>query len=635
LLNNQVARIPGVVKAASGLENLVESSLSKIIEPGTAETLVNAGEFALGAGLIIALGHVLKKSVKKKQVKDIEGNSLEEKIKEEPKTEIKKPAEEKRGLLGKMARFAGYAARKSIVPMAATASLFASGYSIFPWVYDRACDVIRNSGEYLNMELGDAAATAAKVGLGVAGVLAFEPIYKWRIKRRHGPILKRVYVNGYNWFYERVSLRNLARKRWMKIPFIGKLAGKILGKSIGSSIDDCLTYLPRWAETTRPNERFCADITLTDYATGEAEDNARVSYMVNQEPHSIDRRISPESVKLVMDYLSSYMEKHKQNLEEGYFVDGKPLLNKENLEYISDESQLKETISGDKKSKLKARDISRILKAMYISSLRPDSGNFLDIDSHECSEYLNEIGNTDGGLFVRTLEILEGDSKTVVPRAYLMEDEKKTRINSMQALGTAYARKKKCLFSMRFSIKRGDSASEHIDDVMMDEEDLEDLEEAADEEMQEEQEEERSLDLGMASNSFERWKKQGFRKILDWGDGYKLIYKSHAFDVDMDFFGSVILWPGYAARRKYYVRDADGTVIAKMKEVNIVKKVWPIKDNDWQIDVYDPNLAQDKSFCHILALATQYFRKNRLYDRNACEKVIKLQRAREPREEAI
>lgn len=140
---------------------------------------------------------------------------------------------------------------------------------------------------------------------------------------------------------------------------------------------------------------------------------------------------------------------------------------------------------------------------------------------------------------------------------------------------------------------------------------------------------------GMAANTFEQWKKVGLRKLIDWGPGYKLFYKSKAYDIDMDFFGSLPLGRGIALRRKYYIKNSDGKIVAKMKEVGIWKKLPPLFDNNWQIDVYDKELARDGSFGYILTLITQYLRNDRLYAKNACQKALRKQKERVLKEEAV
>ncbi|MBI9016170.1 MAG: hypothetical protein JEZ07_02800 [Phycisphaerae bacterium] len=201
--------------------------------------------------------------------------------------------------------------------------------------------------------------------------------------------------------------------------------------------------------------------------------------------------------------------------------------------------------------------------------------------------------------FIRNLLVADGKSKTLVRRARLEENEKRTEAKSRQAFGDDYAESGKCLFCSRFSIKRG--GLEDGDEDYGDEDDA---------------------GSGMTANSFEQWDKMGLRKMIDWGEGYKMIYRSHAFDIDMDFFASYYLWAGKAIRRMFYVRDANNDIVAKVCESHVWRKVWPILDNDWRIDIYDPELAEDESFGFVLTLMTQYLRKSHLYRENACIKEL-------------
>ncbi|MCF7958741.1 MAG: hypothetical protein K9M57_09870 [Phycisphaerae bacterium] len=203
--------------------------------------------------------------------------------------------------------------------------------------------------------------------------------------------------------------------------------------------------------------------------------------------------------------------------------------------------------------------------------------------------------------FERNLLVADGKSKTLVRRAMLIENDKRTRAKSIKAYGENFAKEGRCLFCLKFNIKRGMSDDTDEDQDAIDHDDL---------------------DSGIAANSFERWDKLGLRRILDWGPGYKLIYRSRAFDIDMDFFGTIPLGKGRALRRKFYVKDANNRIVAKMTERHILKKIWPIMDNDWQIDIFNPDLANDESFGYILSLITQYFRNTTRYENNACQRNI-------------
>ncbi len=203
--------------------------------------------------------------------------------------------------------------------------------------------------------------------------------------------------------------------------------------------------------------------------------------------------------------------------------------------------------------------------------------------------------------FERHLLIADGDSKTLVRRAMLIENDKRTQTKSTKEYGEDYAEQGQCLFCMKFNIKRGMSADTVEDEDAGGQDDL---------------------DSGIAANSFERWDKLGLRRIFDWGPGYKLIYRSRALDIDMDFFGTIPLGKGRALRRKYYVKDSNNRIVAKLAEKHILKKTWPIMDNDWQIDIYNPELAADDSFGYVLSLITQYFRNSYRYEQNACQRSI-------------
>ncbi len=202
--------------------------------------------------------------------------------------------------------------------------------------------------------------------------------------------------------------------------------------------------------------------------------------------------------------------------------------------------------------------------------------------------------------FERNILIADGESRTLVRQAFLEESEPRTRLKTTKAFGDDIESVEgKCLFCCRFNIKRGDSSGD----------------------------EDSSSDSGggdssLAANSFEQWDKMGFRRLFDWGDGYKVIYRSHAFDIDMDYFASAPLFKGAVVRRLYHVRDADNRIVARLQERNILKKMWPLKDNDWRIDIFDPELAGDTSFGYVLSLITQYLRKRHLYCLNASQKMF-------------
>ncbi len=205
-------------------------------------------------------------------------------------------------------------------------------------------------------------------------------------------------------------------------------------------------------------------------------------------------------------------------------------------------------------------------------------------------------------VFIRYLLTVDGQSKTLVRRAYMEESPRRTRSKSTRAFGDSYAHDEKCLMCLRFNIKRGDDGDIDIEEEMDD-----DLEDSVG---------------GLDANTFERWDKMGLRRLLDWGPGYKLIFRSRSYDVDMDFFGSWVFTASIALRRKFYVRNADNRIVAKLVERNILKKAWPILDNDWRIDIYDPELAGDGGFGYVLSLVTQYLRKAHFYDIHACIRTV-------------
>ncbi|PIN81853.1 hypothetical protein COV11_00960 [Candidatus Woesearchaeota archaeon CG10_big_fil_rev_8_21_14_0_10_30_7] len=620
LVNNQLAKFPGVLNLARDLEEVVQQTT------GASDNLMHLGEFGVGLMTLMAFNHYfLKKPAKREQVvKEMGVKKVEKKKEKEEKSKLVK-------VLKGSAKLAGSVLAKSSIPLAATATLFASS-QVFPEAYQDIANYVRSRAETFGMDLQNLntyVTNGLKLTGGLLGVLASQMLYKSRVKAKHGPTWRKIQVNGWMPISEKVSWTNWVRGRKIKIPGLG----------------DNGTYLPGWAETTKPNQRVNVTVTAKDFPNGENKDTTYISYVTTLEPSKVDRSITPREIEKIVKHLENYILTHRAELGEEYFIENKAILAREKVEHISKLSELENVILSNKALKTTSKDISRIQKSLVSKKLLPESKNVFDIDYHACSEYVNAVGNTDGGVFVRMLETRDGKSKTVIQRAFLREHEQKTAENSKDAFGADYADKGKILFSMIFSIKRGESAFDGLEESMIDDHNFEEYDDGDDELDDEEQkdleegpvhehsESDALRYTGLASNYVERWNKVGFRKLFDWGPGFKLIYRSHAYDIDMDFFGSLPVGKSKCLRRKYIVRDGDGQVVAKMKEVNVLKKVPPLYDNDWEIDIYRRDLARDE-FGYVLTLMTQYLRSDNLYDQNACEKALKIQRAKIERTEA-
>lgn len=297
LVAKQMSKLPyaqQIYENAFSLEQRVVEGLQSFagFNENLANLTVNTSESLIGASLLCWLAHRVKKSKKKRDFRKFVKADRHQKI----ETGLLAPSEENG--ISRLRKFAGYTtasvreissgvgfATKHAVAITSAGFLLASGF-LFPHAYDyvagHAQELIARGGQVLEQICSN---PVVKAGAGLLTVEAGSRIYSCFTHAKHGPILKRIYVNGFIPPVERVHLNRIRALRPLGIE-----SDKTRG------MDDRLIW--------------CAKITVKDYTKrwGHRKKRMWMAYRDDIEPKRVERRLSVEGVEAVLDYLKERVE---------------------------------------------------------------------------------------------------------------------------------------------------------------------------------------------------------------------------------------------------------------------------------------------------------------------------------------
>jgi len=566
VLSNQISKIPGVQENLDKLEQIVESTIGTFPE--------NTAECLTAAVLAIATASTIKKSRKKRDF------MLQGKREEEEKSE-EEVIGEKNPLWKRVLGYSGKLAVKSTVATAAGAVLLRS-YEWIPKVYDVLNSFGLEKLEQVNETLANIVdTTTAKVALGVGLVAGASKLYARGISRKHGPIVKRYYVDG-----------------WMRpTRFIHPKSLKIRRSKFLAGIESDETRGMHSSLTP------CATIRVRDYRTGKKH-KVIMGYRSDLEPHNTKRDLVAEDMGLIFDYLTEFIRG-----QEGQEATG---VSPENIVKLADESGIYRAADDGyfrkKGRNLNAFDIGRLVKGVIGWSR--DNKEAEEIDKPDLVRRLNSEALWDVGGYFQA-GVYEG--KTLSLRVTMRENIKQSDAisrDSTSGYGPDYAEKGKMLMVLQFrSYARG------AHDIQDEEDSGEDV-----------------SDSSVGVTNVIREDKKAWNQLIKHGLGksYVMYVGNRAFVYDEWWTGSgkfiTDLTPGlsgreFAPRRIGYVYEGN-RIVAKITDDPRTAITKSLGNCDRIVDVYDQGLGQNDNFGYILSIFSRFLTHQRKYRSNRIQEIL-------------
>lgn len=566
VLANQLSKIPFVSQNIESLEKIVVETFNSI--PGVNENLanfsVNSSEFLLGALVALGAAHSIKKSRKKKDFLNI----IEEKSQQEEKL---RPFWEKAIISG--GNFLKHSA------LATLAGLFLiNSYKFVPQLYNFATEKFYQLTSRENKTLADIIndGVAIKTALSLAAIEVSSKLYSFYAHRKHPPICKRYYVNGYMAPTRAIHPKRLGVRR-----IAGTEPDSIRGMHF---------------ETV-----FCAKITSKDWRNGNKR-KMLMAYRKDLEPREMKRAINVEGIENVLSYLKDYATKDKQ-VEEVTIAPAA-------VSELATNSKIYEAAKQGhfRKNNLDRFDLGRIIKVL--SDVQEK--NIFNVGLEHLVRKLNKEKLWDiGGYFQVSVY---DDEKPLAVRVSLRESVLQSDAISKArkgGYGREYFKKGKMLmvFAYRTYEPGKVEYANWVEGAFTD----------------------AGVAEGIGSNIF-REDKKGWNQLVKYGFGksYLIFFGNRTCIYDEWWTGSgkiiTDLIPGlrgkeYAIRRIGYVYDKR-KIVAKISDAPWMIWSKPFGNYNSIVDVYEPLLADNENFGTLLCAFSRFLTHQRKYRENRLQEVL-------------
>lgn len=571
-LADQVSRIPGVAENASRLEDVV--SHAPYVGVGT-----GVAEFAGGVALLGAASLATKREKKRR---DFQTQELQ--LEHLPRSQRVANALKRQGKNALLATGAG--------------ALLIGAYDNFPDAVEWLNTAAQSGLEHLSSGVGSLYDsvfvgndhwynTPAKV-VGALGLttLATRLHSRWS-SAKHDPIKKTYLVDGYMPALRWTAGENIAQ--WVKS---WKL--RLFRDETMNLVDDDM--------------RVTADVTVFDYKTGVSKPSGRIFFDPGLEPQRCRRELTDMDVASIRHILKS----------KATASDPEKVVHGKEIAALAEDAQVYAALVGHfKQSRAKNPpslvDINSVLQVMQ----SPGYAN-TPIDDISDATLLQERKRTPvyerGGKFFREFWGKDAGG-TLVKIASLGEEPRATALQSRREFGKDFLKRGKVCGVLSYRTLRGHDAHEdgaaHADEEL----NIGDVVGMEDHEFAETMDQE--FRTQVSNNQVREIRKYG-NTFLEHGLGgmYAMQFHGAAYTIEQEWTQSLPVWRDRALRRKFYVRDSSGKVVAKMQETlgTVVGK--PLGNINWKIDVYNTELADTDAFGGLLCLMTDYLTHHRKYTAN-------------------
>jgi len=571
-LAKQIGRIPGVSDLAGGLE-MKFSQITHLPWFGDlGNNLVEIG----GSAALLEVASLLTKKTRKRE--DFQVHEL---------------GQSRLGKQQRLFRAIGRHGRNAVLAAGAGALLLATYDSVpnaVEWLNNTAhmglesvASGIGSAYEKMFVESDHWYSVPAKVA-GALGLtsLAGAVHSRWS-STRHAPIKKNYFVDGY-----------MPAMRWTSMENI-KLAIKKLPINIWRS---------EAMNLVGDDMRVTADVTVYDYKTGKEKEGGRIFYDPGIEPVRSRGEITDVDVAMIRHILKSKATDGGEEVK---------ILGRD-VEALVRDSKVYDAITDHfRRHKMKNPpslvDVNSVLQVM-----QSDSYAERNIDDISDSTILQERKKTSvyqrGGRFFRSFWGKDaGDS--LVEVANINENTAATISQSRREYGKHFLKRGKVCVALAYRTFRG--AGHHVggDEVTDEDIDVTEMMDMNDHDFDQE------FSSQVATNQLREIRKY-WNTFAEHGAGgmYSMQFHGGAFTIEQEWMASLPVWRDRALRRKYYVRDSSGEVVAKMQETWATVIGKPLGNINWSIDVYDSDLAQTDAFGGLLCLMTDYFTHHKKYSEN-------------------